>query len=129
MFCIITLSFFCYPLSQVVGNKAKGQISKRVFRENKARQIFRKIEHFLPPETHTYVCVSAGKKCSFFGKLGVLCFLETPVFRCAFLPYYQRSRGILTPVAFILQVMDTLVLDTLFKTSLDNIFVTDTSKF
>ena len=25
---------------QVVGNKAKGRISKRVFQENKARQIF-----------------------------------------------------------------------------------------
>ena len=29
-----------------VGNKAKGRISKRVFQENKARQIFRKNEHF-----------------------------------------------------------------------------------
>ena len=27
---------------QFVGNKAKGSISKRVFQENKARQIFRK---------------------------------------------------------------------------------------
>ena len=25
----------------------------------------------------SYVCVSGGKKCSFFGKFGVLCFLET----------------------------------------------------
>ena len=25
------------------------------------------------------LCVSGGKKCSFFGKFGVLCFLETPV--------------------------------------------------
>ena len=36
-------------------------------------------EHILPPDTHTYVCVSGGKKCSFFGKFGVLCFLETPI--------------------------------------------------
>ena len=28
-----------------------------------------------------------GKKCSFFGKLGVLCFLETSVLRFAFLSY------------------------------------------
>ena len=48
-----------------VGNKAKGRISKRV-------------------------CVSGGKKCSFFGKFGVLCFLETPVLRFALLPYYRR---------------------------------------
>ena len=27
---------------QIVGNKANGRISKRVFQENKARQIFRK---------------------------------------------------------------------------------------
>ena len=35
-----------YPLkileNQIIGNKAKGRISKRVFQENKARQIFRK---------------------------------------------------------------------------------------
>ena len=29
-------------LDKAVGNKAKGRISKRVFQENKARQIFRK---------------------------------------------------------------------------------------
>ena len=39
---------------------------------------------------NTYVCVSGGKKCSFFGKFGVLCFLETPVLRFALLPYYRR---------------------------------------
>ena len=38
---------------QLVGNKAKERISKRVFQENKARQIFPKNEHFLPPDTHT----------------------------------------------------------------------------
>ena len=36
------------------------------------------------------MCVSGGKKCSFFGKFGVLCFLETPVLRFALLPYYRR---------------------------------------
>ena len=41
---------------------------------------FPKNEHFLPPD----------KKCSFFGKFGVLCFLEAPVFRFAILPYYRR---------------------------------------
>ena len=38
-----------------------------------------------------YVCISEGKKCSFFGKFSVLCFLETPVLRFALLPYYRRS--------------------------------------
>ena len=55
---------------------------------------FPKNEHFLPPHTHRYVCVSGGKKCSFFrkfGKFGVLFFLEKPVLRFALLPYYQPS--------------------------------------
>ena len=30
------------PISKFVGNKTKGRISKRLFQENKARQIFRK---------------------------------------------------------------------------------------
>ena len=38
---------------------------------------FPKNEHFFSPDTH----VSEGKKYSFFGKFGVLCFLETPVLR------------------------------------------------
>ena len=36
------------------------------------------------------VCISAGKKCSFFGKLGVLYFLVTLVLKLALLPYYRR---------------------------------------
>ena len=47
---------------------------------------FSKNEHFLPPDTYTYVCVSGGKKCSFFRKFGVLCFLEAPVLGFALLP-------------------------------------------
>ena len=39
---------------------------------------------------HRYVCVSGGKKCSFFGKFGVLGFFETPVLRFALLLYYWR---------------------------------------
>ena len=35
--------------------------------------------------------VSGGKKCSFFGKFGLLCFLETPVLRFAHLLYYRLS--------------------------------------
>ena len=38
----------------------------------------------------THVCVSGGKKCSFFGKFGVLCFLVTPILRFAGLPYCRR---------------------------------------
>ena len=67
-----------------VGIKAKGWILKQVFQENKARQVFRKHEHFLPPDTHTHVYVSGVKKFPFFGKFDVFCFLEAPVLR------YQR---------------------------------------
>ena len=52
---------------------------------------FPKNKPFLPPDTHTYVCVSGGKKCLFFGNFGVLCFLKTPVFIFTLLPYYRRN--------------------------------------
>ena len=39
----------------------------------------------------SYVCLSGGKKCSFFGKFGVLCFLETTVLKFALLPYYRQN--------------------------------------
>ena len=60
---------------QIVGNKAKGRFLKWVFQENKAN----------------FPCLSRGKKCSFFGKFGLLCFLETTVLRFALLPYYRRN--------------------------------------
>ena len=73
-------------LYQNIGNKAKGRISKRVFQENKARQIFRKTNIYF-----SLIRTRGGKKCSFFGKFGVLYFLETPVLRFALLPYYRRK--------------------------------------
>ena len=51
---------------------------------------FPKSKHFLPPDTHIYACVWGGKKCLFFGKFDVLCFLETPVLIFALWPYYRR---------------------------------------
>ena len=36
------------------------------------------------------MCISGRKRCSFLGKFGLLCFLETPVLRFALLPYYRR---------------------------------------
>ena len=56
-----------------VGNKPKGQISKRVFQENKAHQIFRK----------TNISYPLIRSFS-------LCFLGTPVLRFALFPYYRR---------------------------------------
>ena len=58
----------------IVGNKANGQIPKRVFQENKAHQVFRK--------TNISYSVCARK-------FDVLCFLETPVLRFSLLPYYR----------------------------------------
>ena len=73
-----------------VGNKAKGRISKPLFQENKAHQVFQKT-NISYPLIRTHVYVSGGKKCSFFGKFGVLFFLlETPVLKFALLRYYQR---------------------------------------
>ena len=51
---------------------------------------FPKKKSFLPPPPPTYVCVSGGKKCSFFKKFGVLCILVTSVSKFALLPYYRR---------------------------------------
>ena len=50
-----------------------------------------KISEHLPPDTDTYVCVSGSRKCSFFGRFGVLCFLVTSVLKFAFLPYQSRD--------------------------------------
>ena len=46
---------------EIVGNKAKGRISKRVFQENNARQIFRKNEHFLPPQFYIFLNANERK--------------------------------------------------------------------
>ena len=64
------ISFWCslwfFKTNIFVGNKAKGRISKRVFQENRACQIFGKTK-------------GMGKECSFSRKFDLLCFLETPV--------------------------------------------------
>ena len=69
-----------------VGNKANGWISKRVFQENKAYQIFRQTNISYP----LIRCVSGGKKFLFFGKFDVPCFLEKSVLRFTILSYYRR---------------------------------------
>ena len=42
------------PAAEIVGNKAKGRISKRVLQENKARQIFRKMNISYPQHAHVF---------------------------------------------------------------------------
>ena len=68
--------------------RQKGESQNGCFKK-KSTPNFPKNEH-LPPDTHTYLCVSGGKKCSLFGKFGVLYFLETPVLRFYFSTYYRR---------------------------------------
>ena len=50
------------------------------------------------------MCISRGKKCSFFGKFGMLCFLETPVLRLAFLPNYRRYQMFVVILATTLPI-------------------------
>ena len=56
-----------------------GKSQNGLFKKTKQAKFSEKRTFLAPsPDTHTYVCVSGGKKCSFFGKFGLLCFLETP---------------------------------------------------
>ena len=55
--------------------------------------------------THIRVRIMGGKKCSFFGKFGLLCFLETPVLRFALLPCYRR------PVGYSLRILEIRILE------------------
>ena len=63
---------------ELIGNKAKGQISKRVFQEIKARQIFQK--------RNIWKLVRV-----YFSENLMFWFLETPVLRFPLLPYYRRT--------------------------------------
>ena len=74
------------------GESQKTDVSKKQSTPN-----FPKNEYFVLPDTHTYVCVSGDKKCSCFGKFGVLCFLETLVLRFALSPYYRRFHWLVQP--------------------------------
>ena len=72
-------------LAHNVGNKqAQGRISERVLQEKE------------PPNVPNVVRVSGGKKCSFFGKFGVLCFLVTTVLRFALMTYCTDDNGLRT---------------------------------
>ena len=52
----------------IVGNKVHWRILKRAEQENKT-QNFPKSKHILPPDSHTCVCLSVGKKCLLFRKI------------------------------------------------------------
>ena len=79
----ITCFFYLFNIDISSIIRQKGEYQNGCFKKTKD-SIFSKKQTFF-----TYVCVSGGKKCWFFGKLGVLCFLETPVLKFALLPYYR----------------------------------------
>ena len=65
-------------VEQVVGKKAKGRISKRVFQENKARQIFRKT-NISYPLIRTRTCAYQGiRNVRFSENLVCFIFLKHP---------------------------------------------------
>ena len=72
IFIIFIFHFKYWIKSSVI--RRKGKYQNGCFKKQCTTN-FPKNEHFLPPDTHTYMCVSAGggrgKKCSFFGKFGV----------------------------------------------------------
>ena len=77
---------------QAVNTSAIMRMSKRVLQEKKHTKFSEKrlFLHFLA-HIPTRICVSGAKKCSFFRKFGVLCFLVTPVLRFTLFPYYQKK--------------------------------------
>ena len=71
--------------------RQKGNLKAGVSRKQSTPN-FPKNGHFLPlKRTRTYVCKSGGKKCTFFGKFDMICFLETSVLIFALLPCYRQN--------------------------------------
>ena len=64
-------------------------------------QNFLKWRTFLTPR-YAHLSISEGKKCLFFEKFDMRCFIVTSVLRFALLPYYRRivniSRGTKAPL-------------------------------
>ena len=50
------------------------------------------------------MCISGSKKCSFFGKFGMLCFLETTILRLPFLPNYRQYQMFVAILATTLPI-------------------------
>ena len=75
--------------------RKKGQSQNGCYKKTKHAKFSEK-QTFLTPwyahvDTHTFVCVSGGKKCLFFRKFSGLCFVVTPVLRFPLLPYPRRN--------------------------------------
>ena len=71
--------------------RQKSESQNECFKKTKHAKFSEKRTFITPWYPLTYVCVSGCKKCLFFGKFSVLCFLETSDLRFALLPYYGRN--------------------------------------
>ena len=80
----------------------KGKSKTGVTREQRPSN-FPENQYFLPPDTHTCVCISGGKKCFFFRQFDVICFLVTSILRFASLPYYQQIESLIFSIDNLLQ--------------------------
>ena len=80
---------------ETVGKKRrKGESQNGCLKKTKRAKFSKKrtfLTPALPPLKRTRACISGVKKCSFSANFGMLCFLETPVLRFAFSPYYRRD--------------------------------------
>ena len=72
--------------------RQKGESQNGCFKKTKHTKFSEKRTFLTPWYAHTRTCAYEGKKYSFFGKFGVLSFIETPVLRFALLPYYRQTK-------------------------------------
>ena len=76
IFFLINLHFLALLIGEIVGNKARGRIWKRVFQENKARQIFRKTNISYPPIRTRTFAYQGVRNVRFSENLGCFAFLK-----------------------------------------------------
>ena len=89
--CDPGINFFQHDMN--IQNLNKPYISSVIRQKGESQNgCLKKTKHakFSEKMTISYSLCTGGKKCPFFGKFGVLCFLQTPVLRFALLPYYRR---------------------------------------
>ena len=84
---ICEINCMLYVNSSAIRQKGKSQ--NGCFNKTKNAKFFENRTFLTPWYAHLRMPIK-GKKCSFLGKFGVLCFLETPVLRFVLLAYYRR---------------------------------------
>ena len=74
----LTFGNFDFRVNFKAHRKCKRANLKTGVSRNQSTPKFPKNKHFLPPDTHTYVCVLGGKKCYFSEILACFAFLKHP---------------------------------------------------